>query len=53
MVKNPVTIFEGASAYDAAKIMKKNKFTQLPVRDVDNELIGMVYDFDVISSLIK
>ncbi|MEM0127460.1 MAG: CBS domain-containing protein [Thermoplasmatales archaeon] len=53
MVKSPVTIFEGASAYDAARIMKKNKFTQLPVRDVDDELIGMVYDFDVISSLIK
>ena len=53
MVKNPISIFEGASAYDAAKIMKKNKFTQLPVRDVDDELSGMVYDFDVISSLIK
>ena len=44
MVKNPISIFEGASAYDAAKIMKKNKFTQLPVRDVDDELSGMVYD---------
>jgi CBS domain-containing protein len=53
MVKNPISIFEGASAFDAAKIMKKNKFTQLPVRDVDDELSGMVYDFDVISSLIK
>ncbi|MEM0073518.1 MAG: CBS domain-containing protein [Thermoplasmatales archaeon] len=53
MVKSPVTIFQGASAYDAAKIMKKNKFTQLPVRDVDDELVGMIYDFDVISSLIK
>ena len=53
MVKNPISIFEGASAYDAARIMKKNKFTQLPVRDVDDELSGMVYDFDIISSLIK
>ncbi len=53
MIKNPVSIYEGASAYEAAKIMKKNKFTQLPVRDVDDELSGMVYDFDVIASLIK
>jgi len=53
MVRSPVSIFEGASAYDAARIMKKNKFTQLPVRDVDDELTGMIFDFDVISSLIK
>jgi CBS domain-containing protein len=53
MVKSPISIYEGASAYDAARIMKKNKFTQLPVRDVDDELSGMVYDFDIISSLIK
>lgn len=53
MIKTPVSIYEGASAYEAARIMKKNKFTQLPVRDVDDELNGMVYDFDVISSLIK
>lgn len=53
MVKTPISIFEGASAYDAAKIMKKHKFTQLPVRNVDDELSGMVFDFDVISSLIK
>ncbi|MCL5408285.1 MAG: CBS domain-containing protein, partial [Candidatus Thermoplasmatota archaeon] len=49
MVKSPISIYEGASAYDAARIMKKNKFTQLPVRDVDDELSGMVYDFDIIS----
>ncbi len=53
MVKNPVTIFEGASANEAARIMKKNKFTQLPVRNVDDELSGMIYDFDIIASLIK
>lgn len=53
MVKSPVSIFEGASAYDAAKIMKRHKFTQLPVRDVDDEMSGMIFDFDVISSLIK
>lgn len=53
MVKKPISIFEGASAYDAARIMKRNKFTQLPVRDVDDELSGIVYDFDVISSLMK
>ncbi|MGC8654962.1 MAG: CBS domain-containing protein [Thermoplasmata archaeon] len=53
MVKNPVSIFEGASAGEAARIMKKNKFTQLPVRNVDDELSGMVYDFDIIASLVK
>ncbi|MCL5681467.1 MAG: CBS domain-containing protein [Candidatus Thermoplasmatota archaeon] len=53
MIKNPQSIFEGASAVEAAKIMKKNKFTQLPVRNVDDELSGMIYDFDIIASLIK
>ncbi len=52
MSKNPQTIFEGSPVTEAAKIMKKNKFTQLPVTDIENEISGMVYDFDVISSLI-
>jgi len=32
--------------------MKKNKFTQLPVNDLENDISGMVYDFDIISSLL-
>jgi len=52
MSKEPKTIFEGSSVAEAAKIMKKNKFTQLPVNDLENDISGMIYDFDIISSLL-
>jgi len=52
MSKEPKTIFEGSTVAEAAKIMKKNKFTQLPVNDLENDISGMVYDFDIISSLL-
>lgn len=52
MSRNPQIIFEGSPVTEAAKIMKKNKFTQLPVTDIENELSGMIYDFDVLYSLL-
>jgi hypothetical protein len=33
--------------------MRKNDFGQLPVRDSKDNLVAMVYDIDVISTLTK
>lgn len=51
MVRSPVTVFRKTSVSDAARIMRKNDFGQLPVRDSKDSLLAMIYDFDVISVL--
>ncbi len=51
MVRSPVTVFRKTSVSEAARIMRKNDFGQLPVRDSKDNLIAMIYDFDVISVL--
>jgi hypothetical protein len=33
--------------------MRKNDFGQLPVRDSKDNLVAMVYDIDVVSTLAK
>ncbi len=51
MVRSPVTVFKKTSVSEAARIMRKNDFGQLPVRDSKDHLLAMIYDFDVISVL--
>jgi CBS domain-containing protein len=51
MVKNPTTVFRKTSVSEAARIMRKNDFGQLPVRDSKDHLLAMIYDLDVISVL--
>lgn len=51
MVRSPVTVFKKTSIAEAARIMRKNDFGQLPVRDSKDHLLGMIYDLDVISVL--
>ncbi len=53
MIKNPMTVFRKTLVGDAARIMRKNDFGQLPVRDSKDNLVAMVYDIDVISTLAK
>ena len=53
MVKNPMTVFRKTLVGDAARTMRKNDFGQLPVRDSKDNLVAMVYDIDVVSTLIK
>lgn len=52
MVREPVTVFKKTSISEAARIMRKNDFGQLPVRDSKDNLLAMIYDFDVISVLL-
>ncbi|HTY47941.1 MAG TPA: CBS domain-containing protein [Methanomassiliicoccales archaeon] len=51
MVKNPTTVFRKTPVSEAARIMRKNDFGQLPVRDSKDNLLAMIYDLDVISVL--
>jgi CBS domain-containing protein len=51
MIRSPVTVFKKTSVSEAARIMRKNDFGQLPVRDSKDNLLAMIYDFDVISVL--
>jgi CBS domain-containing protein len=53
MVKNPTTVFSRTPASEAARIMRKNDFGQLPVRGPKDNLIGMIYDVDVISTILR
>lgn len=51
MVKSPTTVFRKTTVSEAARIMRKNDFGQLPVRDAKDNLLAMIYDLDVISVL--
>lgn len=53
MVKDPTTVFKKTAISEAARIMRKNDFGQLPVRDNKDRLLAMIYDHDIISVLIK
>jgi len=53
MIRNPMTVFSRTPAAEAARIMRKNDFGQLPVRGPKDNLIGMIYDTDVISTIMR
>ena len=53
MVKDPVTVFKKTSVSDIAKIMKQNDFGQIPVHGNKDELVGMVYDVDILAALLE
>ena len=53
MIKSPTTVFRKTLVADVARIMRKNDFGQLPVRDSKDNLVAMIYDLDVISTLAK
>ena len=53
MIKKPVTVFKKTSLSDVAKIMKQNDFGQIPVHGNNDELVGMVYDVDILAALIE
>ena len=51
MVRNPMTVYKKTSISEVARIMKANDFGQIPVRGSKDELIGMVYDVDILMAL--
>lgn len=53
MVKKPVTVFEKTGAAEAAKMMMMEDFGQLPVIDMNDRLVAMLYELDVVATLIQ
>ena len=51
MIKGPKTVFKKTPLNDAARIMIQNDFGQLPVHGTKDELVGMIYDVDVLCAL--
>ncbi len=53
MAKNPVDIILKTPVYKAAKIMVDKNFSQLPVKNSNNDLVAMIYDIDMLDSLME
>jgi CBS domain-containing protein len=51
MIKAPKTVFKKTPLNDVARIMTDNDFGQLPVHGTKDELVGMIYDVDVLCAL--
>ncbi|MCL2032670.1 MAG: CBS domain-containing protein [Methanomassiliicoccaceae archaeon] len=51
MVKDPYTVFKKTPLNEVARIMTENDFGQLPVHGTKDELVGMIYDVDVLCAL--
>jgi len=51
MIKDPQTVFKKTPLNDVARIMTQNDFGQLPVHGTKDELVGMIYDIDVLCAL--
>ncbi len=52
MIENPLTIFSKTPVWEAARMMRKNNFSQLPVRGVHDELRAMIFDSDLVAALV-
>ena len=52
MVPNPTTVFMKTPLNEVAKVMDVNDFGQIPVHGDKDELVGMIYDVDVLVALI-
>jgi len=52
MVKDPITVFKKTPLNDVARIMLHNDFGQLPVHGTKDEIVGMLYDVDVLCALL-
>ncbi|MBA3045100.1 MAG: CBS domain-containing protein [Candidatus Thermoplasmatota archaeon] len=53
MVSNPITIFGKTSVSEAARIMKKHDFGQLPIRNSQDRLVAMIYELDMLAAILR
>lgn len=53
MIKDPITVFEKTDAAEAARTMMMYDFGQLPVIDRNDKLVAMIYELDVIATLVQ
>ena len=52
MVKDVITAFRKSKISDVAKKMLENDVDQLPILDEKDDVIGMVYDIDLMKALL-
>ena len=52
MVRDPTKVFKKTKLSDVARVMYENDFGQIPVHGDNEELIGMIYDVDVLLALL-
>ncbi len=52
MVKDPTSIYEKTEVHEAARLMRLNDFGQLPIVDEMDKLKTMVYELDLIATVI-
>ncbi len=52
MIRDPTTVFSKSPVWEAAKIMRKHNFSQLPVRDLHDKLRAMIFDIDLVAALV-
>ena len=53
VMKPPVTVFEKTGAAEAARMMMMEDFGQLPVIDMNDRLVAMLYELDVVATLVQ
>jgi CBS domain-containing protein len=51
MVRDPHTVFKKTPLNEVARIMTQNDFGQLPVHGTKDEIMGMIYDVDVLCAI--
>ena len=51
MVSKPLTVFRKTTLNEVARLMISNDFGQIPVRGTKDELVGMIYDVDVLRAV--
>ncbi len=53
MIKDPTTVFKNSGLSEAARIMRRNDFGQLPVTDAHDRLLAVLYDIDLLVALTE
>ena len=53
MVRKPLAIFRKTPLTEVARTMLENDFGQIPVYGTGNEILGIIYDVDVLRAMVK
>lgn len=51
MISPPITISESAAISECAGLMQKHNIDQMPVTNVKDEIVGMVFDIDLLKAV--
>jgi CBS domain-containing protein len=53
MIKDPTTVFKNTGLSEAARIMRRKDFGQLPVTDARDRLLAVLYDIDLLVAVTE